>query len=249
MRPLALVTGSYRRLGAHIAARLAAHGFSIALHAGHESAPEPWLAERLRDVPHHLFVADLSDGDAVAALPAEIERRFGYPLTLLVNNASRFAALAKGDEAFDDVMAHMGVNVAAPYALAHAVARGAGGGDATVVNILDQRIAHPPIDQQAYTLSKQALAEATRTLARALAPRVRVNAVAPGLTIPTDDYSDVQMARLAAMMPLERLAAPEEVAEAVAWLAAARSVTGQTIFVDGGAHLRSFERDFIHLGR
>ena len=98
-------------------------------------------------------------------------------------------------------------------------------------------------------MSKQALAEATRTLARVLAPRVRVNAVAPGLTIPTLDYSPAQLARLTAAMPLERLSQPEDVAAAVVYLAGARASTGQTLFVDGGAGLHDFARDFVHLER
>ena len=246
MNRLALVTGSCRRLGAYIAARLAAAGYDIALHGGHDPEPEPGLAERLSTVDSHLFAADLADPDAVAALPGLVAARFGRPVDLLVNNASRFAALDGDAGSFDDVMAHLRVNLAAPWALARAAA--AAGGSA-VVNILDQRIAHPPVDQLAYTLSKQALAEATRTLAIALAPHVRVNGVAPGLTIATPDYAPGQLARLTAMMPLELLPAPEEIADAVAWLAAARSVTGQVLFVDGGAHLRSFGRDFVHLGR
>ncbi|SOB87916.1 NAD(P)-dependent dehydrogenase, short-chain alcohol dehydrogenase family [Sphingomonas guangdongensis] len=249
MPPLALVTGSCRRLGAHIAARLATAGYGIALHSGHEAVLERWLADRLVGVPHQLFIADLAEESAVTDLPARVTAHFGQPITLLVNNASRFAALDADGAAFAEVMAHVGVNLAAPYALALAVAQGAGAGGAAVVNILDQRILNPPIDQQAYTLSKQALGEATRTLARALAPHVRVNAVAPGLVIPTDDYAPEQMEGLFAMMPLARLATPDEVADAVAWLAAAGAVTGQTIFVDGGAHLESFRRDFVHLAR
>lgn len=241
-RPLALVTGSWRRLGAHIAARLAGEGYDLALHAGHEAEPEGWLVEAMAGVEHRLFVADLADGDAVARLVPAVEAHFGRPVTLLVNNASRFAAI-EGDAAtpFDDLLAHLSVNTAAPFALAQAIRSGA------VVNILDQRIVHPPRDQVAYTISKQALAEATRTLAMALAPGVRVNGVAPGLTIPTDDYSPEQMARLAVAMPLGALPEPDGIADAVAYLAGATSVTGVTIFVDGGAHLRSFDRDFVHL--
>jgi len=81
-----------------------------------------------------------------------------------------------------------------------------------------------------------------------LAPKVRVNAVAPGLTLPTEDYRPAQMVALEQMMPLERLPEPEQIADAVAWLASAETVTGQTIYVDGGASLRSFERDFMYLG-
>ena len=251
-RPLALVTGSWRRIGAAIAARLAGDGYDVALHAGHEAEPEPDLLaamERAR-AAHHLFVADLDDPAAVARLPERVTAHFGRPIDLLVNNASRFQAITTANASpYGDLLAHIGVNVAAPFALACAVARGAGEGGAAVVNILDQRIAQPPRDQIAYTLSKQALAEATRTLAVALAPRVRVNGVAPGLTMPTPDYTPGQIDRLAQAMPLGRLPAPEDVAEAVAYLARARAVTGGTIFVDGGANLAGFERDFVHLMR
>lgn len=250
MRLLALVTGSCRRLGAHIAARLAEAGYDLALHTGHDPEPEPWLAARLADVDHHVFAADLADAAAVEALPDRVAARFGRPVDLLVNSASRFEAFEDGGAGqggdYDDLAAHLSVNCVAPYALATRIAAAGGG---AVVNILDQRIARPPVDQLAYTLSKQALAEATRTLAAALAPGTRVNGVAPGLTIPTPDYTAPQLERLAAMMPLAHLPAPEAVADAVAWLAQARSVTGQVLHVDAGAHLRSYGRDFVHLGR
>lgn len=245
MRQLALVTGSGRRLGAHIAAALADAGYDIALHAAHDHPADDWLIERLAGVAHRLFVADLADAVAVAALPAAVSAHFGRPIDLLVNSASRFAAL-DGTGDYADLIDHLRVNLAAPWALAHSVAAA---GASSVVNILDQRIANPPIDQLSYTLSKQALGEATRTLAIALGPNVRVNGVAPGLTIPTDEYNTVQLSRLAELMPLGRLPGPNEIADAVVWLARARSVTGQTIFVDGGAHLKSYGRDFIHLGR
>ncbi|MES2337487.1 MAG: SDR family oxidoreductase [Pseudomonadota bacterium] len=249
MPPLALVTGGCRRLGAHIAARLAAAGYDLALHSGHGCDLEPWLPDRLDAVRHETFVADLADRDAVAALPGRVTEAFGRPIALLVNSASRFSAHDGMADLYAASQSHFGVNVAAPIALAAAVADGAGEAGAAVVNILDQRIAHPPRDQFAYTLSKQALAEATRTLAIALAPRVRVNGVAPGLVLPTDDYADGQAGRVGAMMPLGHNASADDVADAVAWLAQARSVTGQVVFVDGGAHLKSFERDFVHLGR
>ena len=113
----------------------------------------------------------------------------------------------------------------------------------------DQRIATPVPDQLAYSLSKQALWQATATLAVAFGARARVNAVAPGLTLPTDDYSAGQMTRLAARMPLGALPTPDDIADAVAWLARAEAVTGQTIFVDGGAHLAPLGRDFVALER
>lgn len=249
MRPLALVTGGGRRLGAHIAARLGEAGYDLALQSRSGADPEPWLSEALGAAGYACFTADLADPDAVAALVPAVEAHCGRPVDLLVNCASRFAAFETADDIYAAVVDHMAVNLAAPVALIAALAARAGPGGAAVVNILDQRIANPPVDQPAYTLSKQALAEATRTLAVAHAPRLRVNGVAPGLVIATPDYTPGQMDRIGAAMPLGRNAIPEEVADTVLWLARARSVTGQVVFVDGGAHLKSFERDFVHIAR
>jgi NAD(P)-dependent dehydrogenase (short-subunit alcohol dehydrogenase family) len=250
-RPLALVTGSCRRLGAHIAARLGESGYAVALHASGEGEADVELLARLdaAGAPHHRFDADLSNPGAVEALVPAVAAHFGVPVALLVNNASCFRADDAAIPGAPSLVRHFAVNAAAPFALAAAVAAQAGEGGAGVVNILDQRIVQPPADQLAYTVSKQALAEITRTLAFALAPNVRVNGVAPGLTIPTSDYSAEQVARIAEMMPLGRLPAPEDIADAVLFLARARATTGQLLFVDGGANLRRFERDFIHLGR
>ena len=101
--------------------------------------------------------------------------------------------------------------------------------------------------QISYTLSKQALAASVRSMAASFAGRARYNGVAPGLVISTDDYSAEQEVRLAGMMPLGALPSPSAVADAVVYLAKAQDVTGQIIFVDGGAHLKSFDRDFMHL--
>jgi NAD(P)-dependent dehydrogenase (short-subunit alcohol dehydrogenase family) len=250
-RPLALVTGSCRRLGAYIAAALGEAGYDLALHASTVAEPERWLVERLDGAAaaYRAFACDLGDFAAVETLVTRVAAAFGHAPVLLVNNASRFAADEQGLPGGDVLVDHFRVNAAAPVLLARAFAQALGEGEGAVVNILDQRIAHPPADQLAYTLSKQALAEATRTLARVLAPRVRVNAVAPGLTIPTQDYGAAQLARLTASMPLERLSQPEDVAAAVVYLAGARASTGQTLFVDGGAGLHDFARDFVHLER
>ena len=109
--------------------------------------------------------------------------------------------------------------------------------------------AQPVPDQIAYSLSKSALWQATATLAVAFGNRARVNAVAPGLTMATDDYSDAQVERLAKLMPLGALPTPAQIADAVVYLARAEAVTGQTIFVDGGAHLAPMGRDFVALER
>lgn len=248
---LALVTGGQRRLGAAIAARLADAGWTLALHAAHDGPLDPRLREMLsaKATRWQRFVADLSDASEADGLVGRVADHFGAAPTLLVNNAARFddddAASANAASLRDQYL----VNALAPQALALALGRlgGTDGSGGAVVNIVDQRVRNPVPDQLSYSLSKAALAGATRMLAVALAPRLRVNAVAPGLTIPTDDYAPGQMERVARAMPLDRLATPDDIADAVLYFAAARSVTGQTLFVDGGASLKSFDRDFAFL--
>lgn len=250
--PLALVTGGLHRIGAAIAARLAREGYALAIHKRSPGPADPALAAAIAETGAECrrFQADLADpGAAESLVPAVIEA-FGRPPVLLVNNASLFAE-GEWETLTGAALAEaMQVNHHAPVMLARAVvAAHTGRARPAIVNILDQRIVHPVPDQLAYSLSKQALWQATATLAVAFGGKARVNAVAPGLTLPTEDYSDAQMERLARRMPLGALPTPEEIADAVAWLARAESVTGQTIFVDGGAHLAPFGRDFVRLER
>ncbi len=248
---LALVTGGFRRLGAAIAARLASDGWTLALHCREAAEPDHELAAilALHKTEWQGFSCNLADGVAVSGLLERVVRHFGTSPELIVNNASRFAADDATSLTPGELSAHMAVNLSAPVLLATGMAALLEmGKTGVVINITDQRVRQPNGDQLSYTLSKQALAAATTTLARVLAPKVRVNAVAPGLTLPTEDYRPAQMVALEQMMPLERLPEPEQIADAVAWLASAETVTGQTIYVDGGASLRSFERDFMYLG-
>ena len=240
---LALVTGGHRRLGAAISARLANDGWTVAIHGARHVSPDADLLAVLGD--WHGFVADLSDGDAVAGLIPAVAAHFGAAPSLLVNNASRFENDDAQTTTAEAIAAHHTVNTQAPVALALALAKA--GGVGSVVNILDQRIRNPVADQLSYTLSKTALAGMTRTLAVSLAPKLRVNAVAPGLTLPTAEYDEAQMARIAAAMPLGALPRPEDIADAVAFLAGTPAMTGQTLFVDGGASLKSFDRDFVYM--
>jgi len=247
-RPLALVTGGWRRIGAAIAQALAAAGWDLALHAHSDSTFDLVLQAELEALGAAVFPlsGDLADSAVAQRLPGEAAALAGRAPTLLVNCAALFREDTIMTVSASALDAHLAVNLAAPVLLTRALAD-LRAGDASVVHILDQRVLNPVPDQLSYTLSKQALHAAVRTLARSLAPRIRVNAVAPGLTLPTPDYSEAQWARLTAMMPLERLADPAEIAEAVVFLAKARAITGQTIFVDGGAHLESYARDFVYL--
>ena len=248
---LALVTGGLHRVGAAISARLAHEGYALALHQRTAADADPVLAEALAatGVQSHRFAADLaSPAEVDALIPAVIET-FGRAPDLLVNNAALFAEGEWTDLSADALGAMMQVNHHAPVMLAKALVTASGGNRPAIVNIVDQRVVQPVPDQIAYSLSKSALWQATATLAVAFGNEARVNAVAPGLTIATDDYSAAQVERLAARMPLGALPTPAQIADAVVYLARAEAVTGQTIFVDGGAHLAPMGRDFVALDR
>lgn len=242
-RPLALVTGGVRRLGAAIAQRLAEAGYTVAV-SSHESDPELPAGLTHWDAEATAFQADLTTPDAPAHLLAEVIAHYGRAPVLLVNNAAMFGqddAATMTAATFD---AHIALNFRAPVLLAQALA--ALGQSASVIHITDQRVRNPVVEQLSYTLAKQALDASVRTMARALAPMVRVNAVAPGLTLATADYDEGTIAASAAAMPLHRLPAAKDIADAVLYLAQAEAVTGQTIFVDCGANLESFRKDFMH---
>lgn len=251
---LALITGGCRRVGAAIAGHLARQGWALALHGHSNTQPEERLANILTETGADWagFQADLLDEKAAANLVGRVAEHFGRAPDLLVNNASLFE-----DDAIDTLTAgamemHWRIHVLTPTLLTRALHQMlADGADnaarANVVHIVDQRVRNPHGDQLSYTLSKQAMAETIRTLARACAPQLRVNGVAPGMTLETEDYAAGQMEAIADLMPLKRNSAPADIAAAAAYLADAEALTGQLLYIDGGAHLESYQRDFIHL--
>ena len=247
-RPLALVTGGMRRLGAAIAKRLAQAGYDLALSSHVENQPHPDMAASLGSLGSkwHGFIADLTQPSVPARLLQDVVEHFGRTPDVLVNNAAMFGQDDWNDMNAATLEAHFRLNSFAPLLLSQALVK-ASLAQVAIIHIVDQRIDNPPLDQISYTLSKQALAASIRTMAIGYGAKARVNAVAPGLVIVTDDYAPGQAERLSGMMPLGALPDPEGVSDAVLYLAGARHVTGQTLFVDGGAHLKSFERDFVHL--
>ena len=248
-KPLAVITGGKRRLGAEIAGKLAGAGYALALVSHMDAPPEAALVAALasHQTEWHAFTFDLSEGNP-ADLISAVSAHFGRTPDLLVNNAAMFGQDDWQTMTLETLEAHFRLNLFAPLLLAQALVKAAGAeARPAIVNILDQRIVNPHRDQMSYTLSKQALAASVRSMAASFAGRARYNGVAPGLVISTDDYTADQEARLAEMMPLGKLPSPSAVADAVVFLAQAHDVTGQVIFVDGGAHLKSFDRDFMHL--
>ena len=169
------------------------------------------------------------------------------PLTVLVNNASVFLddrVGALGRETWD---AHLEVNLRAPLVLAEAFAAQAPDGSC-IVNLLDQRVLRPNPQFFSYAVSKAGLWFATRTLAQALAPRIRVNGVGPGPTLPSIHQSPAQFEAEATHTPLGRRATPRDIAAAVLYLIDAPGVTGQMIAVDGGQHLAWRTPDIVEQG-
>ena len=234
----ALVTGGARRIGRAVTSALARAGYAVVIHANSSRGEAETLAAEIGGQGGRATVVlvELARHDDVRGLiPAAAA--FG-PLTLLVNNASEFEQDEIGaldPEQFDRTIA---VNLRAPLFLAEAFAAQApDGGEASIVNLLDQRVFRPAPNFLAYGVSKSALHAATIMLAQALAPKVRVNAVAPGPVLPSARQSAAEFARQAAATPLGRAPRPEEVASAVVFLAQATGVTGETIAVDGGQRI------------
>ena len=236
-RGAALVTGGAKRIGRAICLELAAAGFDVAVHHRDSEADAGTLVRDIEAMGRRAVAlsADLADVVATQELIGRAAEALG-PLSVLVNNASIFA-----DDRLDTITGeswseHLDTNLRAPVLLAQVFARQAPDGSA-IVNILDQRVLKPDPRFFSYSLSKSALWFATRTMAQALAPRIRVNGVGPGPTLPSVHQTASDFAAEAGAVPLERPGSPEAVAQAVRWLVDAELVTGQMIAVDGGQHL------------
>jgi NAD(P)-dependent dehydrogenase (short-subunit alcohol dehydrogenase family) len=235
----ALVTGAAKRIGRAIALKLADLGFDLSLHCHKSRADAEALADEVRKLGVRASVvqADLAREEEVEQLIPQAVTVLG-PLGVLVNNASVFErdeALSTSRELWDF---HMETNLRAPFVLTQAFARHLPQDSlGTVINLIDQRVWNLTPHFTTYTLSKAGLWTLTRTLALALAPRIRVNAVGPGPALPSARQTQAEFDRQCQAMPLRRGTNPQEVAEAVAYLIAANAVTGQMIALDGGQHL------------
>ena len=246
-----LVTGGAKRLGAAIVRRLAADGHAVVVHQGHSPDEAVALvAEIVAGGGHAVTIAgDLSDLDTIGDLFTTARAAIGGPIHGLVNCASRFEF--DRPPSVDPVLfAELGaINCGAPVLLASALASQDDVSDGAVVNLLDQKVANLNPDFFSYTCGKIALEGATRMLAQALGPRIRVNAVSPGLTLPSGDQSDEEFAAVASDNLLRRPVGAEAVADAVAWLLTAKGVTGQNIFVDCGQRFLARDGDVMFEGR
>ncbi len=240
---MVLVTGAARRLGATIARHLAGEGWRVAIHHHHSAADAEALA---RDLPGAIVLTgDLADPATPGALVAAARAVFGEPLAAVVNSASLFDYDTPPAVTAESLQRHARVNLDAPVLLACALAGQDDLVAGAVVNVLDQKVANLNPDFFAYSGAKVALTGATTMLAQALGPRIRVNAVSPGLTLPSADQTDAEFAAVASRNVLRRPVDPEDVARAVAFLLDARGIAGQNLFVDCGQHFVALPRDVM----
>jgi pteridine reductase len=237
-----MVTGAARRLGAAIARRLHSEGFDLALHYRGSERELQALAGELESARTGSMLtlqADLAEFDRLPELVAQTVGRFGR-LDALVNNASGFTPTPLGSATPAQWDAIFAANARAPFFLSQAAAPHLKATRGAIVNLADIYADRPLRDHAIYCMSKAALVMATRSLALDLAPEVRVNAIAPGAILWTeDDRDDKRKAAMLARTPMARTGTPEEVADAVHWLLArATYTTGQVIRLDGGRLLQ-----------
>ena len=235
----ALITGAARRIGRAIAIELARDGYAIAVHYRNSKAEAEALAVEIAKLGSKAIAleANLADFSALNSLISRCTSELGAPCCL-INNASEF--LLDGIETLDEATwnLHQNINLKAPVFLAQAMVRLLPEGvEGNIINIVDQRVWKLTPDFFSYTISKAGLWTATRTLAQALAPRVRVNAIGPGPVFQSVHQTPADFAAEQASTLLKRGPTPLEIANAVRFILATPSMTGQMIALDGGQHL------------
>jgi NAD(P)-dependent dehydrogenase (short-subunit alcohol dehydrogenase family) len=237
--PVILITGASQRIGRTLALDFGRRGWSVGVHYRASRDPALALVAELRTlgVRAAALAGDLADHTQVAALIPACMAQLGPP-DCLINNASEFRFDELDHMTAADWTRHMDVNLRAPVFLAQAFAAGLPAGKTgNIINIIDQRVWRPTPEFFSYTLSKQGLWDATKLMAQALAPRIRVNGIGPGPVLKSIHQSDADFAHEAATTPLQRATSPDEIAAAVRFILDAPAMTGQMIALDGGQHL------------
>jgi len=235
--PLALVTGAAHRLGRSFALTLAKQGYAVLLHYHQSAEAAAFTADEIRalGVPVYLVEADLADSAQIKSLFTILDS-LNIRLKVLVNSAARMRRANLRTVTADDWDLTLNLNLRAPLLLAQPAAeRMTEGG--LIVNVTDAGAGKAWTSFPAYLVSKVGLEALTRLLAKTFAPTIRVNAIAPGLVLPSADISADEWNKLVNRLPLKRPASPDDIAVALEFLLKNESVTGQTIVVDGGYSL------------
>ena len=235
----ALVTGAGRRLGRAIALDFASRGWRVGVHHGASSAEASELVAEIaaKGGKAAALPADLARLDALAPLIEACARALGPP-TCLVNNAARYAWDTLSTLEGETWQAQLDVNLRAPIFLAQAFAKALPErAEGNVINVVDQKVLRPDPGYFSYTIAKSALWTATQTMAQALAPRIRVNAIAPGPVLKSLNQSETEFEREVRATLLKRRVTVEDVTAAIRFLLETPSITGQIIALDAGQHL------------
>ena len=250
-----LITGAARRIGRALALGFASRGWDVAVHYGKSKAEADEVVAEITALGRRAVAlqADLAVEAEVARLVPDCTATLGRPVCV-VNNASQFDEDTAQNVGYEALLSHMAANVGAPLVLArmlYEVTPDAARSDETqravVINVLDQKLYNMNPDYLSYTLSKAALQTATVALAQALAPKLRVVGLAPGLTLQSGDQTPQGFAAAHRVTPLGRASRPEDIVAAALYLAEAAGVTGTTLVVDGGQHLVPSPRDVMFL--
>lgn len=250
-RRVALVTGAAKRLGQAIALTMAQRGWDVVVHYHHSASEAQATLQAIEAMGRGALglCCDLADAAAVAQLVPQTLAHFGR-LDCIVNSASLFDYDCALDFTVANLDRHMHANLAAPVLLAQALhAATPDGGEAVVVNLLDQKLYNMNPDYLSYTLSKAALQTATVMLAQALAPKLRVAGVAPGITLISGQQTEAEFRKAHKMTPLGRSSTPQDIANTVCFIADTPGITGTTLLVDGGQHLVPLLRDVAFVAK
>ncbi len=235
---VALVTGGARRLGRFVAAALAGQGAAVVIHYNGSRGQAAEVVRELRAGGSGAWAvqADFADPAAAASMWRAALQACGRPIDLLVNGASIFPAEALDQITVPSVERNVRVNALAPFQLCRLFA--AQGQEGAIVNFLDARVQDYDRGHVSYHLSKRMLLSLTRMMAVEYAPKVRVNAVAPGIVLPPEEMRPEEVDRLSGTNLLGRWGSPEDVCAAVLFLLASPFITGQVLYVDGGRSLK-----------
>ncbi len=235
-----LITGAATRIGRVLTKGLANNGWTVAIHYNSSQKQAQTLAKDiiLSGGQAVTLQADLTEPSQTEVLIVQAAQKLGRPLDALVNNASVYLPDDAREFTAEQLNTHMAVNLTAPLMLskvfaAHLPKSRKG----CILNMIDQRVLRPTPDFFTYTLSKQALYAATKTLAQALAPAIRVNAIGPGPTLKSTYQTEGEFTREVEATLLETGSPPDSILQAALYLLSAQAVTGQMIAVDGGQHL------------